>query len=34
MKNLKTVLLSAACMVALGTSAQPKLSKATIKDVV
>lgn len=34
MKNLKTVLLSAACMVALGVAAQPKLSKATIKDVV
>ena len=34
MVNLKTVLLSAACMVALGASAQPKLSKATIKDVV
>ena len=32
--NLKTVLLSVACMVALGASAQPKLSKATIKDVV
>ena len=31
--NLKTVLL-AVCMVALGASAQPKLSKATIKDVV
>ena len=34
MKNLKTVLLSAACMVALCAAAQPKLSKATIKDVV
>ena len=32
--NLKTVLLSVACMMALGASAQPKLSKATIKDVV
>ena len=32
--NLKTVLLSVACMMALGVSAQPKLSKATIKDVV
>lgn len=32
--NLKSVLLSVACMVALGASAQPKLSKATIKDVV
>ena len=32
--NLKTVLLSVACMVALGASAQPKLSKATIKEVV
>lgn len=31
--SLKTVLL-AVCMVALGASAQPKLSKATIKDVV
>jgi beta-glucosidase len=34
MVNLKTILLSVACMVALGASAQPKLSKATIKDVV
>ena len=32
--NLKTVLLSVACMMALGVSAQPKLSKANIKDVV
>ena len=34
MMKFKTVLLSAACMVALGVTAQPKLSKATIKDVV
>ena len=32
--NLKSVLLSVACMMALGVSAQPKLSKANIKDVV
>ena len=32
--NIKTVLLSAACMMALGASAQPKLSIATVKDVV
>lgn len=34
MVNIKTVLLSVACMMALGVSAQPKLSKANIKDVV
>ncbi len=34
MMKLKTVLLSAACMVALSAAAQPKLSKANIKDVV
>jgi len=34
MVNIKTVLLSVACMMALSVSAQPKLSKANIKDVV
>ena len=34
MVNIKTVLLSVACMMTLGVSAQPKLSKANIKDIV